>query len=77
LVTRDLADPVASRSIARNVADFHKLSMPIGKEPVLKKQLLGYYDKCIELGVDLTSYQSDIDYVCNLIENSKSPIMFW
>ena len=51
--------------------------MPIGKEPVLKKQLLGYYDKCIELGVDLTSYQSDIDYVCNLIENSKSPIMFW
>lgn len=76
LVTRDLADPVASRSIARNVADFHKLSMPIAKEPVLKKQLLGYYDKCIELGVDLTKYQTHIDYVCGLIDKTKSPIMF-
>ena len=77
MVTKDLADPVTSRSIARNVANFHKLSMPIVKSPVLKKQLFGYYEKCISLGINLTKYQKDIDYVVDIIDNSLSPIIFW
>ena len=77
LITRDLANPVASRAIARQVAAFHKLDMPVQKPPVLKSQLLGYRDKCLQLGVNLDKYTSDIDHVCKIIETSKSPILFW
>ena len=76
-MTRDLHNAAASRAIARQVASFHKLEMPVQKSPVLKKQLLNYREKCKELGINLSAYEADIDYVCQIIETSKSPIIFW
>jgi len=76
LVCRDLANPAASRAIAQQVAMFHKLEMPVQKSPVLKKQLLNYREKCNDLGINLTKYEADIDYVCKLVDSSKSPIIF-
>jgi len=76
LTTADLHDPAASRAIAAQVASFHKLEMPVEKGPVLRKQLLNYRDKCIELGINLSAYEADIDYACQIIDTSKSPIIF-
>ena len=50
--------------------------MPIAKEPVIKEQLIGYYEKCKSLGVSLRKYEKDIDYVLNIIDQTESPIIF-
>jgi len=76
LVTKELQDPVISRTIAERVADYHMLQMPVCKDPKLLDQLTGYYARARSLGVNMNKYIEPFQHSCHLIKASTSPILF-
>lgn len=76
LITSELQDPELSVTIAKRLADYHKLQMPMTKEPRMLEQFKGYYEKAKLLGVDMTQYEKPFFECCNIIKNSNSPILF-
>jgi len=76
LSTKDLSLPQISRFIATNVAQFHKLTMPIDKTPVIARRIMNVQSMCIQNGINLDKYEDDIDEVLDFLNKTDCPVVF-
>ena len=77
LATKDLSLPQISRFIATNVAQFHKLTMPIDKTPVIARRILNVQSMCIQNGINLDKYEDEINEILDFLDNTDCPVVFW
>ncbi|CAG5097720.1 Oidioi.mRNA.OKI2018_I69.XSR.g15202.t2.cds [Oikopleura dioica] len=76
LRTAELQVPEISTTVATRLADYHRLEVPMSKDPILLEQFQGYYNRCEQLGVNMKPYKDPFKFCCQLIQNTKSPIVF-
>ncbi|CBY34955.1 unnamed protein product, partial [Oikopleura dioica] len=76
LKTEELRIPEISTTIATRLADYHELEVPMSRDPVLLEQFQGYYKRCEQLGVNMERYKEPFKFCSQLIQNTRSPIVF-
>ncbi|XP_039266592.2 choline/ethanolamine kinase-like isoform X1 [Styela clava] len=89
LMTKDLHDQALSRHIAKQMAIYHKLVMPVKKEPTcIMSRLQLYYETAVHMKFDdhnntkllnlLREYdlENELKYIKKLVADTDSPVVF-
>jgi len=76
LKTQELQVPEISTTVATRLADYHQLEVPMSRDPVLLEQFQGYYKRCEQHGVNMKPYKEPFKFCSQLIQTTRSPIVF-